>query len=196
MTCGIYCIANSINGKVYIGQSRDVENRLSDHKTRLRGGYHLNSHLQHSFNKYGEDVFEFRLLKCCKEQYLDRFEKLFIRIDDLTNPKNGFNNETGGNINKYHSEESLRKMSEIKKCENNPMYGKHHSELSCKQISKSRNTTGFFRVYKQPNTAYKQGFQWVYKYYDENGKRRLISSTDIKKLEKKVEKKGLKWQKL
>jgi hypothetical protein len=61
-------------------------------------------------------------------------------------------------------------------------------------LSKTQNTTGYFRVYKMKKPDCKQGFIWRYRYYDDNGKRKTIDSVDIKKLEKKVKDKGLVWR--
>lgn len=54
MTIGIYQIKNKINGKVYIGQSINIEKRLKRHLNDLRKLKHRNQHLQNAFNKYGE----------------------------------------------------------------------------------------------------------------------------------------------
>ena len=62
--------------------------------------------------------------------------------------------------------------------------------------SKSKNTSGFYRVFKHKDSSCKQGFIWSYQYYDENKKRKAIKSVDIKKLEQRVKKKGLHWEKL
>lgn len=64
---------------------------------------------------------------------------------------------------------------------------------SGKQISQAKNTSGYFRTSKQKNIACKQGFIWNYRYINENGKRKCISSVDINKLEEKVLAKGLPW---
>ncbi len=61
---------------------------------------------------------------------------------------------------------------------------------------RTKNTTGYYRVFKNKNSTYKQGFTWVYYYYDENGKQKRVSSVDLKKLEVKVKEKGLPWRKL
>ena len=62
---GIYMIRNRINNKVYIGQSIDLVRREGDHFSDLRRGIHTNTHLQSSFNKYGEVNFEFIVLEYC-----------------------------------------------------------------------------------------------------------------------------------
>jgi hypothetical protein len=59
----------------------------------------------------------------------------------------------------------------------------------------ARNTSGYLNVYKNKNKTCKQGFIWVYQ-YSEDGKRKALTSVNIKKLEKKVKEKGLPWRKL
>lgn len=59
-----------------------------------------------------------------------------------------------------------------------------------------KNTTGYYRVSKNKNSIYKQGFVYRYRYYDENGKQKVINSVDLKKLEVKVKERGLPWKKL
>ena len=74
--------------------------------------------------------------------------------------------------------------------------GKTHTSESKLKISKSRNTTGYYRVTKTQCKGCKQGFIWRYVYIDENGKRKQIRVVDIKKLEEKVKARGLEWRKL
>ena len=80
--------------------------------------------------------------------------------------------------------------------ENNPMFGVKHSLGKKLEMSKDRNSSGYFRVNKHKSSEVKQGFLWRYQYYDDNGKRKSIESVDIKKLEEKVKAKGLIWEKL
>jgi group I intron endonuclease len=51
MVAGVYWILNLVNGKVYIGSSVDVENRLQNHKKDLIAGKHRNPYLQRAWNK-------------------------------------------------------------------------------------------------------------------------------------------------
>ena len=70
--------------------------------------------------------------------------------------------------------------------------GKKHSSINKQRMSKSKNTSGLFRVCKRNKKECKQGFQWIYQYY-EGGKRREIGSVNLNILKKKVLEKGLEW---
>ena len=47
---GIYCIENIINGKKYIGSSKDIYGRWVQHENELNKGRHHSSYLQHEWN--------------------------------------------------------------------------------------------------------------------------------------------------
>lgn len=91
---------------------------------------------------------------------------------------------------KTHSEETRKKISE-----NNARYwqGKTLSEETRKKMSEAQSTTGFYRVTKQKDNTCKQGFTWRYQ-YPYKSTRKMISSTDLKQLEKKVKAQSLPWQ--
>ena len=59
----VYKIKNNINGKVYVGQTTRGALRWQRHLLYLKGKYHANVHLQEDFDKYGEDAFEWTILK-------------------------------------------------------------------------------------------------------------------------------------
>lgn len=61
--CGIYIIMNLVNGKFYIGSSKQVKRRLYIHKNSLRKNKHHSYHLQQSWDKYGEENFIFEIVK-------------------------------------------------------------------------------------------------------------------------------------
>lgn len=63
MKKGIYKITNKINGKVYIGESFDIESRWRQHINELNNNTHHSYKLQHDWNKYGKDGFKFEIIK-------------------------------------------------------------------------------------------------------------------------------------
>ena len=81
MTCGIYKIENKINGKIYIGQSVNIEKRWNRHKSAsqnvLDHGYE--THLYRSFRKYGIKSFDFTIIEKCSIQELNEKERYWIR---------------------------------------------------------------------------------------------------------------------
>lgn len=54
---GIYKIENTTNGKVYIGESFNIKNRLQQHLDELESNNHYNKKLQHDWNVYGKENF-------------------------------------------------------------------------------------------------------------------------------------------
>ena len=127
---GIYKIENLINGKCYIGQSIDVNRRLIDHKCKLNGNYHYNTHLQRSYNKYKLENFKFELICECEIEKLDEKEKAVILL--YNSVICGNNSDSGGNSNKTISEETKQLISDKntgnQMGELNPFYGKKHTD--------------------------------------------------------------------
>lgn len=88
---GIYKITNLTNNKVYIGSTKNIEHRFHEHLSKLKGGYHINKHLQAAFDKYGESNFKFELLREASEGILRRAEQFYINKYQSINPKYGYN---------------------------------------------------------------------------------------------------------
>jgi len=63
MSVGIYRITNTANGKFYIGSSNNLSRRKKHHFAKLRLKKHHNHKLQSDFDRYGETVFEFIIIK-------------------------------------------------------------------------------------------------------------------------------------
>jgi group I intron endonuclease len=107
----IFCIANQ---KRYIGSAYDLRKRFCQHHYGLKNNTHYNSHLQRSWNKYGEKNFTFNVLEECDIEHLIVNEQKWIVFYDSLNPINGFNRKEAGPRGCV-SEETKRKMSEVNK---------------------------------------------------------------------------------
>ena len=106
-------IKNNINNKSYIGQSINIENRWTHHKSELNNNRHINDYFQNAWNKYGEDNFSFIVIEECKESELN--EKEIYYINKYNSMNNGYNLCEGGNgIRGYrHTKEEIEKMRMI-----------------------------------------------------------------------------------
>lgn len=122
----IYSILNKITNQIYIGQSNNVNRRLSSHKSLLKKNKHHNKHLLNSYNKYGVDSFTFNIIETnIHDPFIaDDRERFYIKKFNSMNQLFGFNRESGGNDKKEVSEDSRRKKSESMKGEKHPYYGK------------------------------------------------------------------------
>lgn len=58
----VYKIINLNNAKFYVGSTAKIKERFRAHRRKLRAGTHHCPHLQHAWNKYGEDAFVFRVV--------------------------------------------------------------------------------------------------------------------------------------
>jgi group I intron endonuclease len=92
---GIYKITNINNNKVYIGKSKDIDKRISQHKSDLTFNNHDNYKLQIDYNKYGKDSFKYETLEEVQNyNKLSERERYYINLYDSIN--------TGYNINKVN----------------------------------------------------------------------------------------------
>lgn len=91
---GIYKITNTVNNKVYIGESSNLQQRKIQHFSDLRNNHHCNLKLQYAFNKYGEQCFTFEVIEECSLE--ERFEKEKQYIELYDSFENGYNLTLGG----------------------------------------------------------------------------------------------------
>jgi group I intron endonuclease len=104
--CGIYGIFNTANSKVLVGSSNNISKRFGCHKSALSRGVHYNDHFQLSWNKYGKDSFEFRVLEACPLQMLLIRENVWMEYYKSLSPKFGYNMQ---NATRTFISEELRK---------------------------------------------------------------------------------------
>lgn len=93
---GIYKLVNRIDGRVYIGQARDVATRWSEHiKAGLGAASAPNNKLYTSMRDVGPENFSFVLLEECIADDLNQQEKFWIDFYD--SKTNGLNETVGNN---------------------------------------------------------------------------------------------------
>lgn len=124
--CGIYCL-ESPDGEIYIGQSRNIRNRVNVYK---RNNKLTQPKLKASLDKHGyanHKVYVLAHLPKDVDQYsLDVSEKAYIKLfKDMGKPM--LNIKSGGGAPMYgktHSEALKNKFREMYKGDGNPNYGK------------------------------------------------------------------------
>lgn len=157
----IYKIVNNINGKMYVGQTNNPDRRKMDHFYALNNNKHFNNYLQNSWNKYGKDCFDFIVIGEYNAEEICKWEEYWIKTLNTRSP-NGYNILSGGErmfgennpfYGKTHSEETRKILSEKHKNiydgENNPMYGKHHTEEAKEKIKQKNIEKGMYEYHKQ-----------------------------------------------
>ena len=132
--CGIYCIENLVNGKKYIGQSVDIYYRWLNHKSALKRKKHCNEYLQRSWDKYGEDNFDFVIIEVCNNKLLN--EKELYWVQKFNSYTNGYNLTDGGLSNPMKYEKSREKLSNSL-LGNTHWLGKKHKEESKEKIGRA-----------------------------------------------------------
>lgn len=110
-TCGIYKITNKINGKLYIGQSVEIESRWTRHKRELNGFKHKNKHLERAWHKYGKENFTHEIIEICDREVLDEREKFWIAYFNSNDYKYGYNQDTGGRLGKKVNKDTALNMA-------------------------------------------------------------------------------------
>lgn len=126
----IYKVTNSINNKSYIGQTKNLVERLNDH---IYSEYHGALLLHRAIKKYGIENFVVTIIAQTNDKTeLDDFEISWIQESNTLSPS-GYNLAEGGSRppsrkGKRHTDETLRRLSQLGSGENNAFYGKVHTD--------------------------------------------------------------------
>ena len=146
----IYKTTNLIDGKIYIGQK---SKKLNDNEY-----YGSGILIKQAINKYGKENFKKEIIEYCEnKKELDLKEQYWIKKLKTRDLKIGYNIQCGGlggdtlsthpkrneiiqkismaGIGRLCTKETKQKLSDGKKGEKNPMYGKHHTEEHRKKQS-------------------------------------------------------------
>lgn len=127
----VYIHTNKTNGKRYIGITRQsVQERWRD-----GNGYRKCIYFYRAIEKYGWDGFDHEIFASnLTEEEAQHMEKLLIKELQTQDPEFGYNISDGGSTTRI-SEEGRKKLSEQKKGELNPNFGRIVSEEEKKHLS-------------------------------------------------------------
>ncbi len=127
---GIYKILNKNTNKYYVGSSKNIVKRLTNHINDLNRNLHHNDYLQRSWNKDGENIFEFyviELIEPKKELLLNAEQKYLNNVKSEQYKCYNLNFDAfGGDISEYSKLKIKQKLTGIKR-----------SDFTKKRISES-----------------------------------------------------------
>lgn len=170
----IYKITNTINNKVYIGQTvQCIRKRWYDHVSQAKSSKSKNGHFQRAILKYGRDVFNIELLEESVPKELLN-DKEYDYITEFDSYRTGYNSTTGGqkkssthvhyvatlehkaNMSKAKkgkslnwSEESLEAVRQAKLGSNNPNFGKKAKRIVCEHCNKDVAKNIYVQYHRQ-----------------------------------------------
>lgn len=110
--CGVYKITHIASGKSYIGISKNIERRWTQHRSWVNTGKRKSA-IYAALQKYGIDAFSWQIIEQCQPDQLEIREQHWIAVFDTF--RNGYNLTAGGEYNKELSDESRKRMSESHK---------------------------------------------------------------------------------
>lgn len=131
----VYCHTNKINGKKYIG----ITKQTPDKRWKNENGY-SSQHFSRAIQKYGWNNFEHTILmnNLTKNQAC-YYERFYIKKYETTLPEKGYNETLGG--------------------DGGGMYNKHHTQEAREKISEARKIIGFSETHKRHISESKTGIK-------------------------------------
>ena len=141
----IYKWENLINGKVYIGQTKNIYRRFRPYSF-------SNIHFKHAVDKYGIDNFDITFIEThLPEEMLDEREEYWIKYFDSSNEEKGYNIYTSANSPrgyKWSNEMKMRfsknrkaKKIHFSECSKEKMRVAMRKQNRCKQIAQIDSKT-------------------------------------------------------
>ena len=158
MTIGIYGILNTINYKIYIGKSKNIEKRFRQHLNFLSKNVkdkQVNRFLFNAVKKYGLDNFEFLILETfmyLDEDLLSDAELNWIDLQSSTDPNYGYNlTRSSSSLVEIHPSTILLQSGRSGNLNSN--YGNKWSEEQKnkqREIRLKNNLNGTYNFMKSP----------------------------------------------
>lgn len=113
----IYLRTNLINGKHYVGQTKDIKvrNRQWKNLKKEYGGHAI----ENARKKYGTDGFSFEVLKECPNEDMNYWEMYYVKMYNSKKPY-GYNATDGGDSTYERTDETKKKMSDAHRGKKRP----------------------------------------------------------------------------
>ena len=121
----IYMITNRANGKKYIGQTVDVQNRWNNHRFASGDCPALHG----AIKKYGVDAFDFNVVEVCRSKaQADEAERTLIRRYHTRSYESGYNITNGGDgVSGWRASPETRERMRLAHLGNRSFLGRHLS---------------------------------------------------------------------
>lgn len=108
----VYCHTNKINGKRYVGVTKNIpEKRWQNGRGYINNEYFYNAITKYGWHNFSHEILYFNL---CKED-AETLEISIISEWGLTDRKNGYNIQSGGNLGKKLAKDTKEKLSRAHK---------------------------------------------------------------------------------
>ena len=129
---GIYKITNTITGDFYIGSSKDVKRRWTEHKSPSRWNKSPNNPMYIDMHEYGKDKFDLEVLEVVEAESLKEKEQYFI---ETLKPTYNDRNANGLDIERrkeYKKTDKCKEYNkEYKKTNKYKKYDKEYKNQLC-----------------------------------------------------------------
>ena len=157
MACGIYLITNKVNGHMYIGLSKNIENRIKEHFSHGLNGKRkddMNKPLYKAFKKYGLDNFTWKILEECPEDKLKECEIYWIKYYNTYENREHYNETPGGDLPGFNTvhlgeEHGMSKLTteDVIFCRKEYQKGSRSRDIHNQYFNNKINYGGFLRMW-------------------------------------------------
>ena len=125
----VYKITNTVTGDFYIGSSKDIKHRWTDHKCPSRWNDNPNNPMYLDMRKYGKDKFVFEVLEVVEPEKLKEAEQKFIET-----LKPAYNNYYAKGLNIERKKKTQKECEKSDKCKE--YQKKYRKSDKCKEYQK------------------------------------------------------------
>ena len=145
--CGVYKIINAITGDFYIGSSKNVKKRWTEHKCKSSWNKCPNNPMYLDMQKYGVDKFEFEIIEEVGEENLKEAEQQFI---EKLNPTYNQINAKGWDFERYKEyNKQYRQSDKGKESQNKYNKSDKHKESRKKYEKSDKGKEAHKQYYNQ-----------------------------------------------